>query len=154
MASRQPPATYINATHAVLHPRIQAHTHTIHMHMNYTYTYKYTYTCTCTCVYIYTRIFARAPRALDSLTTHGLGHSPWAQRPKRASRRFLPLLSGNSVNIVIKNQWRNWTHRTAPDNLSFTKILDFNLQRPTVAGHTWQNHGHTDRHVSMTYDQW
>ena len=91
--------------------------------------------------------------------THDFGQSPWAQRPKTASRRFLLLLSGNSVNIVIKNPWGNWTHRTASDDLSSTKIFaskrfaTIHFQSPTVPGHTWKDHDHADRHVSMTYDQ-
>ena len=62
------------------------------------------------------------------------------------------------MNIVIKNQWRNWTHRTALDDLSGTGILDskrfatIHLQTPTVAGYTWKEHNHADKHVSMTCD--
>ena len=41
-------------------------------------------------IYIYTRIFARAPRALDSLTTHDLGHSPLDITPKTMLARGWP----------------------------------------------------------------
>ena len=110
----------------------------------YIYTYIYIlhihiYTHINTYIYIYITIFARAARALDPLRTHDLGHSPQDITPKtilarswpstrnkyeRASKPSLLLLWGNSLNIVVENQWRNWTHLTARGDLSCKWTFD------------------------------
>ena len=62
------------------------------------------------------------------------------------------------MNIVIKNPMKKFdaSYSTAPDDLSCTGTLDarrfatIHVQSLTVAGYTWKEHNHADRHVGMT----